>query len=593
MDAGARSMNAIRHSFLFLPVVFLTLTAGGCNSKSASAPQETTSSATANPAASAAEGQPLPAGVDAGAVFSRLHAIADAGKLADLRWPNFSDYRAHFQHVYDASNFTPVWLQNGKPSPQALGVIQALGDSRLKGLNPEEYDASRWPERIAALQAKGVSADTIADFDAALTVCAMRYISDLHIGRVDPVNFKFGIDIEQKKYDLPAFVTTKVIHAPDVTSVLAGVEPPYDGYKRTEAALQQYEQLAAKGDGVVVPDVAKTVSSGDAYAGLAALAARLHLLGDLPQDAAATLDAGKYDASLVDAVKHFQARHGLGETGKLDKETVRQLNVPLADRVVQLDNALERWRWIPPQFPQPPIIVNIPEFILRAYSGNQQVALSMNVVVGKAVRTQTPVFAKDMKYIIFRPYWNVPPSIQRAEIVPSVTKNRAYIGEKGFEVTDSGGKVITDGVVSDDVLAGLRSGKLMVRQKPGPTNSLGLAKFIFPNENNVYLHSTPAPQLFSQSRRDFSHGCVRVEKPAELAAFLLRNQSSWTLEKVQAAMKSGPDNQQVNLATPVPVFILYVTAVVEDDNSVHFFPDIYGHDKELNEILEKGPPYPL
>jgi L,D-transpeptidase YcbB len=161
-----------------------------------------------------------------------------------------------------------------------------------------------------------------------------------------------------------------------------------------------------------------------------------------------------------------------------------------------------------------------------------------------------------------------------------------------MEVFDSSGKVITDGAVSDEVLAQLRAGRLQVRQKPGKDNSLGLVKFIFPNENNVYLHSTPAPQLFSQSRRDFSHGCVRVEKPAELAAWLLRNQPPWTPEKVQQAMQSGPDNQQVNLLTPVPVLIFYVTAIVTEDGSVHFFDDIYGHDKSLNAVLAKGPPYP-
>ncbi len=263
-----------------------------------------------------------------------------------------------------------------------------------------------------------------------------------------------------------------------------------------------------------------------------------------------------------------------------------------SDRIVQLDDALERWRWLPAQFPQPPVVVNIPEFVLRAFSPDQKLALSMNVVVGKAVRTQTPVFAEDMKYLVFRPYWNVPPSILRGEMVPAIVKDRNYLGRKGFEVTDSSGRVITSGTVSDDVLAQLRAGRLMVRQKPGPTNALGLVKFIFPNANNVYLHSTPAQQLFSQSRRDFSHGCVRVEKPAELAAFLLRNQPPWTLERAQAAMQSGRDNQQVNLTTPVPVLMIYVTAVVEPDNSVHFFNDIYGHDKALNAVLAKGPPYP-
>ncbi len=216
----------------------------------------------------------------------------------------------------------------------------------------------------------------------------------------------------------------------------------------------------------------------------------------------------------------------------------------------------------------------------------------MNVVVGKALRTETPVFAKDMRYIVFRPYWNIPPSILRAEVIPGIAKDRSYLTRKRMEITDNSGKVITDGAVSDAVLAQLRAGKLMARQKPGPDNSLGLVKFIFPNENNVYLHSTPAQQLFAQSRRDFSHGCVRVEKPADLATFLLRNQPPWTADRVKEAMQSGPDNQQVNLATPVPVLIFYVTAVVVEDGSVHFFDDIYGHDKSLDVVLAKGPPYP-
>jgi murein L,D-transpeptidase YcbB/YkuD len=229
---------------------------------------------------------------------------------------------------------------------------------------------------------------------------------------------------------------------------------------------------------------------------------------------------------------------------------------------------------------------------VRAFDADHRVAFSTNVVVGKAMRTQTPVFTKDMKYIIFRPYWNIPPGIVRGEIIPHITKNRGYLATKNMEITDSSGRVITDGAVSDAVLAQLRAGKLMVRQKPGKDNSLGLVKFIFPNENNVYLHSTPAQELFSRTRRDFSHGCVRVEKPAELAAYLLRNQPPWTLEKVQQAMQSGPDNQQVNLVTPVPVLIFYITAVVGEDGSVHFFDDIYGHDKSLNAVLAKGPPYP-
>jgi murein L,D-transpeptidase YcbB/YkuD len=197
-----------------------------------------------------------------------------------------------------------------------------------------------------------------------------------------------------------------------------------------------------------------------------------------------------------------------------------------------------------------------------------------------------------MRYVVFRPYWNVPPSIQRSEIVPAVEKDRDYIAKKGFEVVTQGGQVVTSGAITDEVLAQLRSGKLAVRQKPGPTNALGLVKLMFPNEYNVYLHSTPAPQLFSQTRRDFSHGCIRVEKPAELAAWVLRDKSDWSLERAQAAMKSGSDNAQVNLTSPIPVLILYGTAGVDPEGTVQFFDDIYGYDDELKQALAKGYPYP-
>jgi L,D-transpeptidase YcbB len=528
---------------------------------------------------------------DPAAASARLQQIAAAGKLSELHWPDFSDYRALFLQVYQPSNFALLWTSNGQPTPQALIVIQALTDSAQKGLIPDDYDATRWQARIAALKSSPQAASSLADFDAALTVSAMRYISDLHIGRVNPTHFKFDIDIQQKKYDLPQFLLQRIVRASDVPIALEEVEPPYNGYKRTGIALQRYLQLAAEGDGPLVPDVTKTVLPGSPYSGDTELSQRLRLLGDLPTNAVTPLD-GTYSGALVDAVKLFQDRHGLTVDGKLTKETVAQLNLPLARRVNQLQYALERWRWLPPQFPQPPVVANIPEFVLRAFNADHKVGLRMNVVVGKAMRNETPVFAKDMKYIVFRPYWNVPPSIVRGEIVPSITKNRNYISQKNFEVTDQAGKLITSGPISDEILAQLRAGKLAVRQKPGPTNALGLVKFIFPNTNNVYMHDTPSAQFFAPSRRDFSHGCIRLQKPADLAAYLLRNQPPWTPEKVKAAMQSGPDNQQVNLANPVPVLILYITAVVEEDGSVHFFPDIYGHDKSLAAALAKGEPYP-
>ncbi len=445
---------------------------------------------------------------------STLRDIGQAGRLPDLRWPDFSDYRIHFQNFYGPSGYAPVWLQAGHPTAQALGVISILRTANDKGLSAEDYDGALWDGRLARLHASPSDSE-LARFDAALTVCLMRYISDLHIGKVNPKYFHFGLDIEHKKYSLPDFVRQRVIAAPDVKAILDEVEPPFPRYKRTEEALQRYIRLARRDDGEQLAIPAKAINPGSPYPGVPRLTRLLTLVGDLPPDASVptgSTGTGVYDGPLVSAVKHFQERQGLRPDGRLDAATVKALNTPLSFRVRQLQLTLERWRWLPHEFTEPPIIVNIPEFHLRAYStmAEGDVALGMNVIVGKAFGHKTPIFADTMKYVVLRPYWNVPPSIQRSEIVPAIQKSRDYIEKKGFEVTTQSGEVVTSGVISDEVLEQLRAGKLAVRQKPGPNNSLGLVKLIFPNSYNISC-STPAQQLFAQVRRDFSHGCIRVE----------------------------------------------------------------------------------
>jgi murein L,D-transpeptidase YcbB/YkuD len=335
-----------------------------------------------------------------------------------------------------------------------------------------------------------------------------------------------------------------------------------------------------------VPD--KAIEPGQPYAGLPQLTKLLQRVGDLPPE---TNTGGPppqlYEGALVEAVKRFQRRHGLDDDGRLGRATVKELNVPLANRVRQLQFTLERWRWLPSSFSAPPIIVNIPDFHLRALTANNTVDMDMRVVVGKAMHTETPVFSRDMTYVVFRPYWVVPPGIMRRSILPAIRRNRNYLANNRYEVTTPGGKVVSTGTVSDDVLAQLQSGRLMVRQKPGPNNALGLVKLIFPNEHSVYLHSTPATELFGRTRRDFSSGCIRVEKPAELTAWVLRNNPDWPLERVQQAMQSGPDNATVRLARPVPVFIVYGTAIAYPDGEVHFYDDLYGHDARLSQALAR------
>jgi L,D-transpeptidase YcbB len=520
-------------------------------------------------------------------VTSLIREITSAGRLTDLRWPDFSNYRLQLQEFYESVSYSPAWIRDGKPKPQAMAIIEALQQADFDGLNAEDYDGSRWTERLIRTQRP----EDAARFDVALTVCVMRYISDRHIGRVNPRHFKFGLTVESKKYDLARFVRDRLVESQNLRTALEEVEPPFPGYKRTLTALRHYLKLSSLDDGEKLPMPSKGIDPGTPYPGTARLTHLLRLLGDLPSEA--TVASGDvYQGSLVEGVKSFQQRLGLTPDGRLGEQTLKQLNTPLTRRVEQLRLTLERWRWVPQEFAVPPVVVNIPEFRLRTLDDKSRIALAMNVIVGKALRHETPVFEKEMRFVVFRPYWNVPPGIQRSEIVPAVQRDRNYLSKNNYEVITHGGQIVTSGAISDEVLADLRAGKLIVRQRPGPTNALGLVKLMFPNEYHVYLHSTPAQQLFAKSRRDFSHGCIRVEKPAELTAWALSNNPGWTLERVQGAMERGQDNWQVNLTKPIPVLILYGTAVVDETGVVHFFDDLYGHDAALENVLAKGYPYP-
>jgi L,D-transpeptidase YcbB len=523
-----------------------------------------------------------------------LRAIAQAGNLSELRWPDFSDYKQHVQKVYDSYGYSLPWVRGMEPTTQARQVIALLLQADQKGLSAEDYDGPRWSNRLAKLKpaAPQPSEADAVRFDAALTVCVMRYISDLHIGKVNPKHFDFGLDVEARKYNLPEFLKDHVVDAPDVAASLSEVEPPYPGYKRTIQALHTYLVLAGKDDGEQLPPAKKAIAPGDVYPGVPRLIRLLRLVGDLPFDANVAEEGNVYQGALVDAVKNFQRRHGRDPDGRIDVQTLADLNVPLSRCVRQMQLTLERWRWLPLDYQKSPIVVNVPEFRLRAYDANFKIGVTMNVVVGKAYGGHnTPLFSETMQYVIFRPYWNVPYSITKAELLPHIVKDPDYLANKGFEVVNNRQEVVTSGTVTSDELEQLRAGKLFIRQIPGPKNSLGLAKFIFPNDHNVYLHDTPAHELFSKSRRDFSHGCIRLERPADLAVWVLRNNPGWDIDRVRAAM-DGSTSQQVNLAHPIPVLIVYGTVIVTEDGIVHFYDDIYGHDSSLEKVLEKGYPYP-
>jgi len=522
-----------------------------------------------------------------------LRTLVQAGELSDLRWPDFSDYRAHVAKFYEANDFALLWVREMQPTQQAQDVIALFRQAEQKGLSAEDYDAPRWEARLAKLKPATRQPDEqdAVRFDIALTVSLMRYISDLHIGKVNPLRFHFQIDVTQKKYDLPEFLQEHVVNASDVSSALAQVEPPYPGYQRTIRALKTYVELAREDDGDVLPEVREPVRPGETYPGVPRLARFLHRVGDLPADAAVDPARSVYDGALVDAVRSFQQRHGLGADGRIDARTLAELNVPLNRRVRQMQITLERWRWMPNEYQHAPIVANIPEFRLRAYDQQFKIGTTMNVVVGQAYRHDTPVFIGSMRYVIFRPYWEVPPSIAEHEIVPAIERNPAYLTKENLEFVDPRQNPVASESITGATLEELRRGQLFIRRKPGPKNSLGLVKFMFPNEFDVYMHDTPATELFAKSRRDFSHGCIRLEKPADLAAWVLRDNPGWTPARIQAAM-NGDKTEQVNLTHPIPVLILYATVIVSEDGVVHFYDDIYGHDAELERALAHGYPYP-
>jgi murein L,D-transpeptidase YcbB/YkuD len=503
---------------------------------------------------------------------------------------------------YESAGYALAWTRNGVATSQAKALIGAFEAAETKGLNPRDYAGSLWNARLAAMEPGAHTSDAmLADFDLAVTVSAMRYVSDLHFGRANlswranhGVYHSPGGGYEDLA-DLAFFLRQSLVNAPDVNAALRGLEPPYPGYRRTQRALQAYLAMAREGVLPLLPGTAKTIEPGSAYAATPQLAVILRRLGDLSNDPGngsnpdPGIEPGRYDGALVDAVKQFQMRHELEQDGRLGKSTVAQLNTPLNQRILQLKLTMERWRWVPHGFSNPPIVVNIPEFRLRALNAANLTDLEMKVVVGSAYGGhETPAFAADMKSVVFRPYWDVPVSIARAELAPKITKDAGYLAKNRYEVVNDRGQVVSGATVDGAMLGRIRSGQLRVRQMPGPDNALGLVKFLFPNEHDVYLHSTPATELFSKTRRDFSHGCIRVENPEDLAVWVLRNQRpGWTPERVRDAMNSDTTDQ-VTLDKPIPVLIVYATAVVLENGEVRFFDDIYKQDTALERMLGSG-----
>ncbi|HET7788679.1 MAG TPA: L,D-transpeptidase family protein [Myxococcales bacterium] len=460
------------------------------------------------------------------------------------------------------------WVDGGRPTPQAIALVEVLKASALEALDPEDYGAGLWDGRMADLSSRGQRA-----FDKALTAAAERYVADRHTGRVNPGHAGASLD-KPAAGDVRAFVR-RLATAADVREMLRETDKPFPPYQRLLGAYRQYLALARRDPGGGLPRLRGIVDPGGRWSGVPRVAELLALTGDLRGARAGAGDG--YDPALAGAVRRFQQRHGLLPDGRLGSRTVRALNVPFARRARQLELAIERLRWLPQTLAAPLVVVNIPEYRLRAYGMGE--ALEMNVVVGRAFRYRTPVFASTLRGVVFRPFWNVPRSIERDELIAQLEREPGKMEALGFEAVDARGIPVRDG----DLPGRLRGEELRLRQRPGARNALGLVKFELPNRFGVYLHGTPSMSLFARQRRDLSHGCIRVEDAETLAMRVL----GWPRDRVAQAM-AGDQTLRVTPERPLPVLILYSTAIAREDGSVHFFDDVYKLDAALERALERG-----
>ncbi|QYF92990.1 L,D-transpeptidase family protein [Massilia sp. PAMC28688] len=476
------------------------------------------------------------------------------------------------QRLYPPGAPALLWHEPGT----AAAALALLGQAAEHGLDPGDYAADELAARFALSQGDyGV--------DRALSLAILHLLSDLHEGRVAPDLRLPARDGAVARFD-PAGQLLMAMQRQDPGAAVEAAAPRNPLYQRVRASLRHYRTLAR--DAPPWPTPAGLAPGGaltaSPPAALAALRERLVLLGDLDPEAASPNE-------LAAALARFQARHGLAENGRLDRDTLGALAVPLGHRVRQLALTLERLRWMPPLRPGRIIVVNVAAYRLWAFNTTAPAAapLEMKVIVGKAARTQTPLFIGQMRYLEFNPYWNVPPSIARAEIAPKLARDPGYLVRQQMELVSASGQVQRS--AGPGAAAALRAGTLRVRQRPGAHNVLGAVKFAMPNPMNIYLHSTSARELFGKTRRDLSHGCIRLERPAELAQFVLDGQAPWDAASIAAAMAPGP-MRRVTLDDVIPVVLFYATAATDRQGRALFAEDIYRRDAALlRSLAARGP----
>jgi murein L,D-transpeptidase YcbB/YkuD len=478
------------------------------------------------------------------------------------------DQWKHTRRLYDAFHGVPLWLTtDGLNDDRVKPLLRSLAAADSDALRLDLYPLGALGAALQAVRGKDkATAAQLAEADVLSSVVFVAFAENMMTGQVPPASLgqSWHIGTLEPRLDSAIALT---LQSDALDEGLARMRPQDANYEALRQVLQQYRQLAAAGGWSTVP-AGRMLKRGDreSAARINALRARLRVEGLAP-DSAAPADTSSaravFDAGLARAVGQFQARHGINVDSMLGAETVTAMNVPVEYRLSQIAANLERYRWMPRSFGSRYILVNVPEFMLAAYDGGEK-KLEMKVIVGQEYENKaTPVFSDSMEYVVFRPYWNVTDAIAQKELWPKVSADPGFLERGNYEIYND-------------------HGTQRIRQRPGEKNALGLVKFMFPNDFNIYLHDTPNGELFAKDIRAFSHGCIRVEKPTELAEFAL----GWPEDRVVAA-EHGGDNRTVQLRQKIPVYIAYFTTIVKN-GALYFGNDLYDRDNQLIEQVAAG-----
>jgi len=491
---------------------------------------------------------------------------------------------------YERRSYRSAWINENGPTFQAKSLINKIKEAEHEGLRPEDYHLVKIESimiEIGRIQKSKTPLNPriLVDIELLLTDSFLIYGSHLVSGKVNPESIDAEWFANRREADMVQVIEA-ALDSNQISESLKNLLPTHTVYKRLKSALAQYLETLTEGGWGTIPDGQK-IQKGDRDNRVIALRHRLVVSKDLP--ILEKNDEDLFDVGLEEAVRRFQWRHGLDADGVVGNMTLAALNVPVEERVRQIELNMERWRWLPQDLGSKHIIVNIANFELDVKENQEQV-MTMRVVVGKQYRT-TPVFSAAMTYLVLSPYWHIPPTLAVQDKLPLIRKDVSYLEKQKIRVFQGWGaetKEVDPAVVDWSRITAKNFG-FRLRQDPGPLNALGQVKFMFPNGFNVYLHDTPSKELFEKSIRAFSSGCIRIEKPIELAEYLLMGDPRWTKERILAAIAKGSE-ETIILRDPIPVHLLYWTAWADEDGLVHFRDDIYRRDKRLYEALKERPP---